>query len=123
HRLDWDVFSSDQQIRTAKADLGGAMTRHRTHIYIAALVAALGSGVVASAVPADATGPYGTKPVTVHAKASPAPLLTNIRVGQHATYDRVVFDLKGKQSGYDVRYVHVLRADPSDRKVHVRGNY
>lgn len=99
------------------------MTRHRARIYIAAMLTALGSGVVAAAIPAGATGPYSTKPAAVHADASPAPVLTNIRVGRHSTFDRVVFDLKGTASGYDVRYVRVVRADPSDRKVNLHGKY
>ncbi len=99
------------------------MTRTRARLYITAVLAALGSGVVLAAVPAAATGPYSTRPVTVRSDASPAPVLTSIRVGRHATFDRVVFDLKGKSAGYDVRYVRVVRADPSGRTINLHGNY
>lgn len=51
-----------------------------------------------------------------------APLLTNIRAGRHACFDRLVFDVRrGNVTGYQVRYVGTVREDPSDRVVPLRG--
>jgi hypothetical protein len=44
-------------------------------------------------------------------------LLTNIRVAQHPTYDRVVLDLTGPRPTVDHRYVDRLIADGSGRPV------
>ena len=48
----------------------------------------------------------------------------NIRAGQHACYDRLVFDLNGEDAAfgsYDVRYVRRVVADGSGAAVPVRG--
>ena len=41
------------------------------------------------------------------------PTLAEVRVGGHATFDRVVFELEGDRPGHDVRYVdeHDWRMD------------
>lgn len=52
---------------------------------------------------------------------SPGPLYL-VRVGQHACFDRIVFDLNGSEPvGYVVRYVPVVAADPSGKPVTVAG--
>ena len=84
---------------------------------------ALTAGLLAGVAPAQALGPYSTSPVTVTHTVSPAPVLTGLRVGRHATFDRVVFDLKGKRPGYSVRYVSVVRQDPSNKVISMAGNY
>ncbi|HVW44910.1 MAG TPA: hypothetical protein VHC18_26535 [Amycolatopsis sp.] len=43
--------------------------------------------------------------------------LTGIRVGRHATFDRVVLDLTGPSPTVSHRFVTTLTADPSDRPV------
>lgn len=47
--------------------------------------------------------------------------LTNIRSGRHTCFDRLVFDLRGKPSGYTVRYVARLEHPGSGTTVPVRG--
>ncbi len=47
--------------------------------------------------------------------------LTNARTGRHDCYDRVVFDLNGPASGYDVRYVDQLVADGSGQVIPLAG--
>jgi hypothetical protein len=47
--------------------------------------------------------------------------VTNVRSGRHACYDRLVIDLTGGATGYDVRYVSSVRQDGSGRLVPLRG--
>ena len=98
-----------------------ALVRLRTAA--AAASVALAAGLLAGTAPAQALGPYSTSPVTVTHNVWPAPVLTDIRVGRHATFDRVVFDLQGKRPGYSVRYVSVVRQDPSDKVISMAGHY
>jgi len=52
---------------------------------------------------------------------TPSPLYLT-RVGQHACYDRVVFDLNGPEAvGFAARYVPVVLADASGKPVPVAG--
>jgi hypothetical protein len=60
----------------------------------------------------------------VHRSPDPAPTVTAIRVGHHASYDRVVIQLKGAHApGFDVKYVRQLTADPSGKKVDLLGAF
>jgi hypothetical protein len=74
--------------------------------------------------PAAPNGPvWPVTPRTLRAVyPAKAPALTAIRTGRHATYDRLVFDFSGAFGQAHVRYVSVVRADPSDRTVPLRGN-
>src|SRR2546430_5909678 len=66
-----------------------------------AVVALTGAGISAAA--ADLGPPTGTAEVTA-APTGPGPaLLTGVRVGRHADYDRTVFDFTGGTPGYRVR--------------------
>jgi hypothetical protein len=47
--------------------------------------------------------------------------VTDIRTGRHACYDRLVVDLGGRASGYDVRYVGTVHQDGSGFVVPLRG--
>jgi hypothetical protein len=47
--------------------------------------------------------------------------VTNVRTGRHACYDRVVVDLTGGPTGYDVRYVRNVYQDGSGFLVPLRG--
>jgi hypothetical protein len=47
--------------------------------------------------------------------------LTNVRTGRHNCFDRVVFDISGKPSGYSVRYVSNVCQDGSGFLVPLRG--
>ncbi len=42
------------------------------------------------------------------AKDTSSSLLTDIRTGRHNCYDRIVLDMSGPASGYDVRYVSAV---------------
>src|SRR3954466_13436288 len=78
----------------------------------------------ASAQPARATvtpGTFSTAHRTVHRSPSTSPVVTAIRVGHHAGYDRVVIQLRGRTPGFDVRYVTNLHADPSGKIVNLLG--
>ena len=51
-----------------------------------------------------------------------SPTLTGLRVGRHASFDRVVFQLDGPiPSYYSVRYVPVVRLDGSGAPLPLRG--
>jgi hypothetical protein len=73
------------------------------------------------APPSSARAVWDTAPVHVTHDVSPVPKTVDLRVGQHATYDRVVIDLSGPISGYDLRYVKTLRYDASGDTVPLRG--
>ncbi|MFF0267298.1 hypothetical protein [Kribbella sp. NPDC004536] len=47
--------------------------------------------------------------------------VTNVRTGRHTCFDRLVVDLTGGATGYDVRYVSSVREDASGRLVPLRG--
>ena len=99
-----------------------ALVRLRTAAASAGI--ALTAGMLTGIVPAaHADGPYSTAPVVVTHNVSPAPVMTGIRVGRHATFDRVVIDLKGKRPGYSARYVSVVRNDASGRVITMAGRY
>lgn len=59
--------------------------------------------------------------VTHSPSVPPVPVLTNIRVGVHTGFDRVVFDFTGELPGYTVKFVDVAIADGSGKSVDVPG--
>lgn len=71
------------------------------------------------------TGPsaWATTAVDVTRSPSSPPEVTDLRVGQHTGYDRVVIDLTGELSGYRVRYVSGLRFDASGAAVPLAGPF
>lgn len=76
----------------------------------------------ASAASACAAVNWGSLP-KVDGNYSTQPL-TNIRSGQHACYDRLVFDLSGYGlgwTGFDVRYVNTVHQDGSGFPVPLAG--
>jgi hypothetical protein len=77
----------------------------------------------AAAQPTAAVGPgtFSTAHRTVHRSPSTSPVVTAIRVGHHADFDRVVIQLSGRTPGFDVKYVTNLHADPSDTIVNLLG--
>jgi hypothetical protein len=99
------------------------MSRHFPHsirLLLAGLATVgLTAAVAVSAAPATASS-YGTTPVVVvHPKHHPK--VTNLRVGEHKSFDRVVIDLRGKMSGYNVRFVKHLHYDGSGDPVPLKG--
>jgi len=80
--------------------------------------------IVSSGLPmahADQGPPSSTATRTVTRTSQPTPQLTGIRTGQHASFDRVVFDLAGAAPGYRVGYVRQVKADGSGKVVETRG--
>ena len=84
--------------------------------FVAALFVSVSS--VSAAPYCGITWGSGTKSSTTTTTRS----LTNIRTGRHTCYDRMVFDITGTSStGYNVRYVTNVYADPSGKLIHLTG--
>lgn len=87
-------------------------------------VAAIAMLAVAVPAVAASTAPYcGIRWGSLPKEAGPlvpGPV-TNARAGQHACYDRLVVDLKGKAPGYAVSYVPEVTQDGSGALVPLRG--
>jgi hypothetical protein len=93
------------------------------HTWLAVILMAVGLGFLAPG-PASATTSYCGLVWGSMAKADPtmnsAPV-TNVRTGQHYCFDRMVVDLSGGPTGYNVRYVPEVTADASGAPVPLRG--
>lgn len=78
----------------------------------------------ATAAPSDAnTFPADTRPDTSTGEGMPV-TLTDVRVGHHATYDRVVLDFgESGQPGWRIEYVEQAVADGSGDPVEVAGTH
>jgi hypothetical protein len=92
------------------------------------LVLALTTAIVAVVLPAQAqAAPYcGITWGSLAKSASPAEteMLTGVRTGRHACFDRLVVDLSGRSNSfgsYDVRYVTVVTDEGAGAPVPVRG--
>jgi hypothetical protein len=94
-----------------------------THRRLAGLTIVLGAVLLGSAPPvaADQGAPTSTKTRAVERGPQPAPHVVDVRTGQHATFDRVVIDLKGGAPGYRIGYVREVREDGSGKVVDTRG--
>jgi hypothetical protein len=94
------------------------MSRFR---WITAVVAAvLTTALIAP--PATARPRWDTSPAVFHHdNVRPMPNVVDLRVGEHANFDRVVIDLERRVPGYDVRYVRKLRYDGSGEPVPLKG--
>lgn len=88
----------------------------------AVLAPAIALVPAADAAHRDLPRPTSTAPVSVtHAQdVPPLPQVTRVRTGRHATFDRIVLDVRGDLPSYRVRYVSRV-ADASGRTVPVRG--
>lgn len=103
------------------------MSRH----WIRRLTLTATVALAASVLPATAqAAPYcglawGSLPETGRGGAATDPdVVTDVRSGRHACYDRLVVDLVGPDinaAAYDVRYVPAVVEDGSGRAVPVRG--
>lgn len=82
---------------------------------------ALTTCAVLTAAPSSARAVWDTSPVHVAHAVKGTPGIVDLRVGEHPTYDRVVIDMSGAVTGYDVRYVAGLHYDPSGEQVPLRG--
>lgn len=97
----------------------------RSGILVAAVAVAVAL-VPTAAAAAPAPAPYcgitwGSQPKT--SSSSPTVgVLTNIRAGRHACFDRLVFDVyNGEVAGFQVRYVASVTSMPSGHVVPLRG--
>jgi hypothetical protein len=82
-------------------------------------VAVAAAGVLAlTAGPATALPGFGTGPVA----GGPAPVtVTDVAVGHHTGYDRVVFHASGPISAWEVRYVPQVTNDPTGTPIPLAG--
>ncbi len=90
---------------------------------IAAVLMAVGLGVLAPAAPAAAE-PYCGLVWGSLVKSDPAmsgAKVVNVRTGQHYCFDRLVIDLNGAVAGYTVQYVPEVVQDGSGLPVPLRG--
>jgi hypothetical protein len=84
--------------------------------------AAIAAAVTLLVAPASQARPvWDTSPVDVGHHVSPQPKVVDLRVGEHARFDRVVIDLDGAVPGYHVRYVRHLAFDGSGDRVPLKG--
>ncbi|WP_087873341.1 AMIN-like domain-containing (lipo)protein [Arthrobacter globiformis] len=91
--------------------------------WLTAIVMALGLGLLAPG-PASATPSYCGLAWSSLGKSNQAmsgAMVANIRSGQHACFDRLVIDIKGKAAGYNVRYVSKVVHDGSGLPIKLRG--
>ncbi|GAA1757994.1 AMIN-like domain-containing (lipo)protein [Kocuria aegyptia] len=92
--------------------------------WLAAVVLAMGLGLIVPSS-ANAAAPYcgitwGSTPKNSDVYTSD--VITNVRSGRHACFDRLVVDLRGKHApGYRVQYVAAVHEDGSGKKVPLRG--
>jgi hypothetical protein len=96
------------------------MSMNRLLTAVVTSLAALTTTAVVAA-PSQARPTWDTGPVVVTRDVSPKPKVVNLRVGEHANFDRIVIDLKGKVPGYRARYVRQLTYDGSGEPVPLRG--
>jgi hypothetical protein len=92
-------------------------------IWLTAILMAVGLGLLVPG-PASATTSYCGLVWGSLAKADQhfsTASVTNVRTGQHYCFDRIVVDLNGPVSGYNVRYVPRVVQDGSGFTVPVRG--
>ncbi|MBA2531618.1 MAG: hypothetical protein H0V23_05855 [Nocardioidaceae bacterium] len=89
-------------------------------IAVAATIAAMAVLAPATAQAAPYCGiTWGSLPK--EASAGSSAQLTDVRVGQHGCYDRLVLDMTGDVQGYSVRYVDQVVFDGSGELVPLRG--
>jgi hypothetical protein len=94
------------------------------------LVLTVGAALIAVTLPASAqAAPYcgitwGSLAKASHPAEGDGEVITDIRAGRHACFDRLVFDVGGQDtrfSTYDIRYVGLVHQDGSGFAVPVRG--
>lgn len=88
-----------------------------------AIAATIASTAVVAPAAAQAAPYCGITWGSLAKEASPGStaLLTNVRVGGHGCYDRLVLDMTGDVHGYSVRYVDQVVFDGSGQPVALRG--
>jgi hypothetical protein len=87
---------------------------------LTAAIAALATAVI-GAPPGHAQQMTNAGTALVRQDAAGSPKVVNLRVGEHAHFDRVVIDIRGPVPGRTVQYVHRLYYDASGARVHLHG--
>lgn len=94
------------------------MSIRRVLLALGAVAVAAASVLALTAGPAAALPGFGTGP----AAGGPAPVtVSDVTVGHHVGYDRVVFRASGPIGGWEVRYVPQVTMDGSGRPVPLLG--
>jgi hypothetical protein len=96
----------------------------KLRILVLSLITGLIGAITLTAPAAQAHAPFcgitwGSLPEA--ADSSDVALLTNVRAGQHACFDRIVLDYADDADGYHVRYVSAIRGLGLPRPVDLRG--
>ncbi|MFE9739961.1 hypothetical protein [Streptomyces sp. NPDC006477] len=91
---------------------------HHRHTLAAVAAGILSIAGIGATIPADAT----TTP-SRSTTAQGTALVVNARWGGHATFDRLVIDIRGAVPSVTVRQVSALHQDGSGRKVPLAGKY
>lgn len=91
---------------------------HHRHTLAAVAAGVLSIAGIGATIPADATT-TPSRSTTAQATA----LVVNARWGGHATFDRLVIDLRGAVPSVTVRQVPALHQDGSGQKVPLAGKY
>ena len=86
-----------------------------------AVTAAALAALLALAAQAFGLPPFSTAPKTLPGSGAQAQL-SGVDTGCHATFDRFVIHIASGMSGYDVRYVSRVVADPSGNPVPLQGS-
>jgi hypothetical protein len=99
------------------------VARLLVRLLVAAAAALLVTAVFDPAAGLASTQPgFSTQPRVVEHPPVGSLTLTGLRVGRHASFDRVVFQLDGPiPAYYSVRYVPVVRLDGSGNRLPLRG--
>ncbi|MDQ0864697.1 AMIN-like domain-containing (lipo)protein [Arthrobacter globiformis] len=91
--------------------------------WLAVIMMALGLGLMApgaaSATPSHCRLAWGSLAKTNQTMSAAS--VTNVRSGKYYCFDRLVIDLKGKATGYNVRYVPKVVQDGSGLPIKLRG--
>jgi hypothetical protein len=103
------------------------MTTIRTRLFTLTLALTSTIAALVLAAPAQASAPFcgitwGS--LSKAHSASDTEMVTDVRAGRHACFDRLVIDLGGQDvsfGSYDVRYVSTFREDGSGTAVPLRG--
>ena len=97
----------------------------RSTALLVVLLLLVGAAVAGTATPGKAaTRPaWSTSPAVSTRTFAPPSLVTGIRVGRHASFDRVVLDISRRQPGFAISYVPTLVTDGEGRVVDLRGGY
>jgi len=95
------------------------MTTTRVRFAVAA-VGATAATLLPTTASSAATA-WGTAARTHAPTSTQQSVITSVRIGHHATYDRLVLTFRGPIPGYDVRYVSSVTSDASGKAVSLLG--